>query len=360
MKRAPKTNSDSQRQIMHGYLGKQLLRDSRRARERRWDYPRLMCQWLLEDTARRVEESKKLFGEKFFRGDCHSHTQHSDGIGTVAETAEMVKAAGLDFQFVTDHWGLTQAPECREYGLWYGQEPVTKDHHMLILGLENAFTPQMDFLQDVADAKALGATICVPHPTGWWPKKIYTKAQTDLLDKLPDPFLMEIRNGANNIVNATDFTDESAVQLWDHLLMQGKVVYAMGNTDAHAPHSIGMVWNGVFAQRCSKTAILKTLREGHHFVSEAPLLHLQAGNVGMGESVKKTKTLKLQLNAVDARGLSKVLLIADGKTIKTWDMKNALQLKLSLPFPARAKRYVRIEAIARDAKHGFSNPIFIE
>jgi len=346
--------------LMHGYRDKQLMHNATRARERRWDYPRLMCQWLLEDTARRVEESKKLFGEKFFRGDCHSHTQHSDGIGTVAETAEMVKAAGLDFQFVTDHWGLTQAPECREHGLWYGQEPVTKDHHMVILGLENAFTPKMDFLQDVADAKALGATVCVPHPTGWWPTRVYTKSQTDLLEQLPDPFLMEICNGANNIVRATDYTDESAVQLWDHLLGLGKVVYAMGNTDAHAPHSIGMVWNNVFASRCSQTAILKTLREGRNFVSEAPLVNLQADDTGMGGLLKKSKNLKLHLNAVDSRGLSKVLLIADGKVVKKWNLENDAQLKLSMPFPAKAKRYLRLEAIANDGKRAYTNPVFVE
>jgi hypothetical protein len=346
--------------LMQGYRDKQLMHNSVKARERRWEYPRQMCQWLLEDTARRVEESKKLFGEKFFRGDCHSHTQHSDGIGTVAETAEMVKAAGFDFQFVTDHWGLTQAPECREHGLWYGQEPVTKDHHMLILGLENAFTPQMDFLQDVADAKALGATVCVPHPTGWWPKTVYTQSQLDLLELLPDPFLMEICNGANNIVRATDYTDESAVQLWDHLLGLGKIVYAMGNTDAHAPHSIGMVWNNVFASRCSQTAILKTLREGRNFVSEAPLVNLQADGVGMGGTVNKTKTLKLNINAVDSRGLSKVLLIADGKVVKKWNLENATQLKLSLSFPPRAKKYIRLEAVASDAKRAYSNPVFIK
>lgn len=359
----PKTKKDTPTKsltLMRGCRDKQLMHNTANANKRRWDYPRTMCQWLLEDTAQRVEESKKLFGENFFRGDCHSHTQHSDGIGTVAETAEMVNAAGLDFQFVTDHWGVTQAPECREHGLWYGQEPVTKDHHMVILGLKDAFTPKMEFLQDVADAKALGATVCVPHPTGWWPKVIYKQSQLDLLETLPDPFLMEICNGANNIVRATDFTDESAVQLWDHLLGIGKVVYAMGNTDAHAPHSIGMVWNNVFALRCSQTAILKTLREGHSFVSEAPLVNLQAGDVKMGGFVKKSKTLKLQVNAVDSRGLSKVLLIADGKVAKKWNLENDKQLKLSMPFPAKAKRYVRLEAIANDGKRAYTNPVFVE
>jgi hypothetical protein len=148
--------------------------------------------------------------------------------------------------------------------------------------------------------------------------------------------------------------------LWDHLLGLGKIVYAMGNTDAHGPHSIGMVWNNVFASRCSQTAILKTLREGRNFVSEAPLVNLQADGVGMGGTVNKTKTLKLNINAVDSRGLSKVLLIADGKVVKKWNLENATQLKLSLSFPPRAKKYIRLEAVASDAKRAYSNPVFIK
>jgi hypothetical protein len=319
-----------------------------------------MCRWLLEDTAQRVNASKKLLGVKLFRGDCHSHTQHSDGIGTVAETAEMVKAAGLDFQFVTDHWGVTQAPECREHGLWFGQEPPTEDHHMLILGLECAFTPQMDFLRDIADAKALGATVCVPHPAGWWPNAVYSDAQKQRLEELLGPFLMEICNGANNIVRAFDYTDEAAVELWDHLLEKSKIVYAMGNTDAHAPHSIGMVWNGVFAARCSQTVILKALREGRSFVSEAPLINLQAGEVGMGGFVQKSKTLELNLHAVDSRGLAKVRLIGDGQVLRQWKLDGETQFQQALPLPTKLKRYVRLEAVATDDKRAWSNPIFVQ
>jgi hypothetical protein len=127
--------------LMEGHEHHQAFNNPDATARRRWEYPLVMCRWLVEDTARRVADSKVDFSWQFFRGDCHSHTQHSDGIGTVAETAAMAQAAELDFQFVTDHWGVTQAPECRKHGLWVGQEPVTKYHHMGVLGLEHAFTP---------------------------------------------------------------------------------------------------------------------------------------------------------------------------------------------------------------------------
>src|SRR5690606_10906971 len=128
---------------------------------------------------------------------------------------------------------------CREHGLWVGQEPATQYHHMGILGLDHAFVPAHDFLADMAEAKRRGATVFVPHPTGWFPRTIYNEEQKQVLEKLPDPFLMEICNGANNIVSAFDFTDESAIELWDRLLTMGKTVHAMGNTDAHSPCGIG-------------------------------------------------------------------------------------------------------------------------
>lgn len=129
------------------------------------------------DSASRVLASRDSFPWQFFRGNCHSHTQHSDGMGTVAETAEMVKSAGLDFEFVTDHWGVTQAPECREHGLWVGQEPVTQLHRIGMLGLDHAFEPQHDLLADYAAGVEKGATVFIPSSPGWCRSTVYKDEQ---------------------------------------------------------------------------------------------------------------------------------------------------------------------------------------
>jgi hypothetical protein len=183
--------------LLDGYAKHQNLNNPERLANARWEYPLQMCRWIHEETARRTAESRKMFRWKFFRGDCHSHTVHSDGIGTVAETAKMVKATGLDFQFVTDHWGLTQTPECNEHKLWVGQEPAHGQyHHLGILGLNFAYNPGDNFFRNVAELKALGATVFIPHPAGWQPNVRYNDEQKRALESLPDPFLMEIVNGA--------------------------------------------------------------------------------------------------------------------------------------------------------------------
>lgn len=352
--------SETAPQLMDGYEKHQMKNDSPRAAAARWDYPLQQCRWLIEDAARRIRASRENFPHQFFRGDCHSHTQHSDGIGTVSETAEMARAAQLDFQFVTDHWGVTQAPECREHGLWFGQEPVTRDHHLGILGLDFAFTPQMDFLRDYAAAAELGATVFVPHPTGWWPSTIYDDAQRALLHQLPPSFLMEICNGANNIVSAFDSTDDSAIALWDELLMSGKRVNAMGNTDAHCPHAIGIVWNGVFAARCEQSEILRELSLGHSFVSEAPLIYLALGSARMGDAASAgDRKNALHLHVADSRGLSAVRVLADGKEVFYQTLRGDVIYENALEVPQNALRYLRVEVRAVDGKRAHSNPIYL-
>ena len=230
--------------------------------DRRWETPLRYCRQMAVDMARRVEESRKLFKWKFYRGDCHCHSQHSDGIGSVSEIAAMAKAAGLDFQFVTDHYGVTHERECRKHGLWIGQEPGTQHQHLGVLGLDFAFEPQMNLLADFLEARRLGATTFIPHPAGWWPTTVYDAQRIEALWDLPSPFLMEVLNGASNIITAFDYTDQSALDVWDKLLMSGRVVHAMGNTDAHIPHSIGICWNGVLADAGDQASILAALSAG--------------------------------------------------------------------------------------------------
>jgi histidinol phosphatase-like PHP family hydrolase len=40
--------------------------------------------------------------------DIHTHSLHSDGLGTVEENAGRVAACGLDFFFAADHASLNQ------------------------------------------------------------------------------------------------------------------------------------------------------------------------------------------------------------------------------------------------------------
>jgi len=346
--------------LIPGCEKNQFYRFPERVDDRQRNYPANMCRWLAEAMSKRVDASRKLFKWKFFRGDCHSHTTHSDGGGTVADTAAMVQAAGLDFQFVTDHWGVTQAPECRKHGLWFGQEPPILLHHLGVLGLDFAFAPKkVDFFADVAEANRLGAVTFIPHPTGWWPKTVYNEEQKNALEDLPDPFLMEICNGANNIVNAFDYTDESAIELWDRLLLKGKVVHAMGNTDAHSPVAIGIVWNSVFATKCDQKTILKALCAGKSFVSDGALVHIKMGKATMGRQASPDdRKQKLAITAVDVAGLAWVKVIGDGKVLGRYDCKGSEKWMREVSVSKRVKQYVRVEVRSEDGRRAYSNPIY--
>lgn len=346
--------------LIPGYEVHQEFKHPERLAASRWAMPSTACRYLAEDMAARVEASKQDFPWLFFRGDCHSHSQHSDGISTVAEIAEMVRAAGLDFQFVTDHWGVTQAPECREHGLWYGQEPATQYHHMGILGLDYAFKPREKFLTDCADAAAAGATVFIPHPTGWWPQRIYDEESKKALEELPSPFLMEICNGAANIVSAFDYTDDTAIQLWDHLLGLGRQVHAMGNTDAHLPHSIGIVWNSVFTDACDQQSILDALRQGHSFVSDGPLIHTALGAARMGDrATTPDRESPFEVAIADSRGLNSVTVIADGEEIFYRHFRTETAWQGTIPVPTHAAKYIRAETRSHDGRRAYSNPIYL-
>ena len=326
----------------------------------RWNRPLRTCRFVVERLAIRVDESRKLFKKKFFRGDCHSHTMHSDGQGTVAETKEMADAAGLDFQYVTDHWGITQAPECKQQGLWVGQEPGHKVHHLGILNLDRCFVPTDDLDADMQTIRKEGGTPFIPHPTGWFPRTVYTREMKDELYKLQWPFLMEIINGANNVVSAFDYTDQDAVSLWDELLMTGRRIHAMGNTDAHIPHAIGIVWNGVFASKCDIPTITKALEAGRSFVSEAGLVDLTVGRVGQGGRVRdRADAASASVVAVDSAGLLRVRVVADGKPRKTWHLDGETQLRESFTIPRGVRKYVRVEVISTDGRRAFSNPVYL-
>ncbi len=339
----------------------------KRAREqRRWDYPFKIARWWQEHTRQRIQASRALFGpHKFFRGDCHSHTVFSDGIGTVEEMNQMKEAAGLDFLFITDHWTVAQKRQCVQFkNLWWGQEPVTQHHHLGILDNPRTYKARKDLARDVAAARQIGKLIFIPHPTGWFPVTRYQAEQMDALFSLGDEFNMEIINGANQLFDDFDVTDESAVQLWDRLLCAGKRIHAMGNTDSHLPHNIGSVWNGVFSPRLDKAAVIRAIGQGRNFVSEATLIHLEVRSGGRRAGMGQTLAVRrgratLEYRAADSIGLQVLRVIQDGKIRREIELgrKPSAHGTVALKVPS-ASRYVRVECNAKDWRRAYSNPVY--
>ena len=351
------------------------LQERARARleTKRVEYPQRVLTWWKESMRDRIEATKALIRFQGVRGDFHSHSTHSDGIGTVAEMAAMREASGMDFLFVTDHWGLTQKPECQEQeNVWWGQEPGTQYHHLGTLGLAERFVPEGDLVADVQRVKDLGGIPFIPHPAGWYPTVRYTDEQKEALNLLGDSFIIEIINGANQVFNAYDVTDEMSIELWDKHLCMGKKVTAMGNSDAHLPQGIGDIWTGVMTEEFSMEGVLDAVRKGHTFVSDAPVVDLtlqeDGGPIsGMGDTLASPKgPVTVRVLAADSAGLSVVKLIRDGEVIHTWHPQGQQVLSTCVVDDdpvgngTQETSYYRMECLASDSRRAYTNPVYIQ
>ena len=331
--------------------------------QKRLHYPDTVIGYWKEAMRQRIDQTRKLARFKVHRGDCHSHSTYSDGIGTVPEIAAWIEKAGLDFFFLTDHQTVRQKVECVNYrNMWWGQEPGTQYHHLGILGLDRKYNVKHDLVKDYNAVIARGGFPFIPHPTGWFPTRRYTQQQIDALNLLGDNFTMELINGANNIFDCCDITDEWAVALWDQHLCQGKTVRGMGNTDAHLPQAIGDVWNGVFVDRLTKKNVLAAFWAGHFFASDAPLVNVTCGRSIMGDTVKRKKgaSVRVAYECVDSLGLQRVRVIADGKAVTDLWPRHEQVVKGSCTVRFRGgSSYVRVECYARDNRKAYANPIYI-
>ena len=343
-----------------------------RLKTKREEYPFRVTAWWKEVMRDRIAATKALVEFRGLRGDFHSHSTHSDGVGTVAEMAAMRDASGMDFLFVTDHWGLTQRRECQAFDkIWWGQEPGTQYHHLGTLGLQKRFVPEGDLVRDVNRVKELGGIPFIPHPAGWFPSTRYTQEQKDALGLLGDEFIIEIINGANQVFDAYDITDEQSIELWDKHLCMGKRVSAMGNSDAHLPHGVGDIWTGVLPEEPTMEGVLDAVRRGRTFVSDAPIvdLTLQADGgpiSGMGETfTSKNRPVTVRVLAADSLGLQTVRLIRDGEVIRTWQPggKQVVSQCVVDDNPAgtgeQTTSYYRMECLAVDGRRAYTNPIYV-
>ncbi|MEV0378850.1 CehA/McbA family metallohydrolase [Nonomuraea sp. NPDC050643] len=109
-------------------------------------------------------------GLRWFAGDFHAHTLHSDGALTIAELAELAYGRGLDFLAVTDHNTVSHHPWLgkidRDITLIPGQEVTTDRGHANVFG----DVGWVDFRRPadswVEHAERAGGLISINHPLG--------------------------------------------------------------------------------------------------------------------------------------------------------------------------------------------------
>ncbi len=246
---------------------------------------------------------------RWYRGDLHMHTAHSDGSCVsqsgnrvpcpVFLTAQAAAAQGLDFIAITDHNAASQYDAMRELQPYFdrlllipGREMTTFWGHFNIFGITRYIdyrAAQLDgrSVNDILrDIRAMGGIASVNHadsPSGeicmgckWEPP-----AAVDM-----SLFIgVEVINGGRRSLSSADF--------WDRQLANGARLTAIGGSDSHngsaLPGETGAVgWptTVVEATGLSVPAILDGIRHGRAFIdltaSRNKILDLEARDTTAG------------------------------------------------------------------------------
>jgi hypothetical protein len=292
-------------------------------------------------------------GARWYRGDLHMHTCHSDGSvasqsggrspGPVYKTVESAAAKGVDFIAVTDHNAISHHHALRELQPHFdrlllvpGVEITTFCGHAGVLGaigfvefrLTSRHLPTVRHLQDAVDRQH--GLFIVNHPAlpsnelcmgcGW------TAKGTDYARVAA---VEVVNGGAVRVQGGKADGPFSGIPFWEKRLNEGFSPTAIGGSDNHQPDSdpakhpaVAFPTTVVYAQALSERAILDAIRAGRVFIDvegAGDVLLELTGSCGdcramMGESLAAPKGALVDF-AVHVQGLAgaRIDIVLDGK-----------------------------------------------
>jgi predicted metal-dependent phosphoesterase TrpH len=220
--------------------------------------------------------------DRWYRGDLHMHTAHSDGSCTsqsgkpvpcpVFVTVEDAVKQQLDFIAITDHNTVSHFDAERELQPYFdrillipGREITTYSGHANVFGptsfidFRSAAKGAPSINEVFRAAQAAGAFVSINHPgdptgascigCGW------SITDTD----------WNLVNGIEAINGDDPQHYEADIRFWDGQLAKGYRLIAVGGSDTHRPEkgSLGHPTTVVHAHELSVPAILEALRAGH-------------------------------------------------------------------------------------------------
>lgn len=316
-------------------------------------------------------------GARWYRGNLHSHTVHSDGVYTVEERARASLEFGLDFLAITDHNTISQHQEVDRWpdGITpiRGCEVSTFHGHINCFGLGTPIDWRDDARGDgaasiVEQAHRQNAIVSINHPNAFgdpWCSAChwdYARADYSTFDAI------EIWNGGWADVE-TD--NEGAVAFWTELLDAGLRLTGIAGTDAHSPKddddaSLGSTY--VHATDPGEAAIIDGIRRGRVFVSRGPVLTFRAiGSDGIevhlpGAELPADGRLRLSAEVDRLDRPATLWFVSSGSRVPltAWgpDAGHVLDER-----PLAASRWWRLELRSGAAPNGdllaLTNPVFV-
>lgn len=212
-------------------------------------------------------------GGRWYRGDLHAHSEHSDGANTVDEIVEYVRRVGLDYFALTDHntishWEDLARLNGRDVLLIPGEEITMYGGHANVWALDG----WVDFRGTEAgrvralieDANRRGSIFSINHPDSPIPWEHHDVHGYQAIEVWNAPWR---------------WFNEPALLRWTGHLDRGERMIAVGGSDSHCvppalmtqPNGPGEPCTWVYVDGpLTRRAVLDAVERGHVFLSEAP------------------------------------------------------------------------------------------
>jgi len=317
-------------------------------------------------------------GERWWRGDLHMHTVHSDGDWTVPGLISSARATGLDFIAITDHNTPSHHAEIDRLSkglkrplVMRGEEITTYGGHTNAWGLPPG--TWIDFRAHpgdaarmskiVADAHRSGAIISINHPFA-----LCGGCSWSYQDAIRDFDAIEVWNGS------WDPTDELALKMWDELLQSGRRMTAIASSDSHRSlNPIGQPTTHVAAKSLSPALLLKAIRQGRVYLTEkaaGPVITFEAGlatgklrarlNIGDEVHLSAPETIRFLISTQAVPPDATVSLISNGRVVRSFSARADNQPEV-IEIDCQQDSYFRLEIRDRTKTVlALTNPIYVK
>ncbi len=236
---------------------------------------------------------------RWYKGDLHLHTNHSDGSWTGTELADAVRQRGLDYAALTDHNTITGLPEFMAAGgngllTIPGMELTTFFGHALSLGLDRWIDWRTERAGRTIEAAArevigAGGLFAIVHSESM-PDDVCTGCTWGYAD-FDLNLVQAVQVWGGYSWDSSEELNTKNLERWYGWLNGGHRLPLIGGTDAHGPDGWrdNSGWTFVWAEELTIPAILGGIRAGHTYVSSGPALVIEAAaggrRAGMGDTL---------------------------------------------------------------------------
>lgn len=306
---------------------------------------------------------------QWYKGNTHTHTKNSDGDTSPELVARWYRDNQYDFLVLSDHNKLTpvetlqaeineenakHAKKAKPFLLIPGEEVSDGfDKHPVHLGAigttkvvgKQGGASIVEVLQRCVDAThAAGGLVHINHPNFGW-----ALSAEDLL-AVKNVHHFEVYNGHPGVNNTGGGGAPSTEEMWDKLLSQQRLYYAVATDDMHNMQSFdrrranpGRGWVVVRAAQLTPKAIIDALASGDFYASTG---------VELDELTTGADTLSLKIKRQGDRRFRTHFVGINGKILKEdTSMEPFCQLKAGEP-------YVRARVTSSAGDHAWTQPLF--